>query len=149
MKELNAPLAGEMSGHIFFKERWYGFDDALYAGARMLEILANTKMKPAEVFADLPGGVTTPELRISLAEKDHESFMQAFKSGLAFDDAEVLDIDGIRVDFPDRWGLIRPSNTTPCLIARFEAEDEETLKKIKSEFRNLIKSINPDLKLPF
>ena len=149
MKETEAPLAGEMSGHIFFKERWYGFDDAMYAGARLLEILTKTKTSPTAVFADLPGGVATPELRIPLAEKFHQKFMQALVKKASFPDAEITDIDGIRVDFPDRWGLLRPSNTTPCLIARFEANDEAGLEKIKGEFHSLIQSITPDLKLPF
>jgi len=149
MKEVNAPLAGEMSGHIFFKERWYGFDDAMYAGARLLEILTRSKRKPAEIFAELPGGVATPELRIPLAEKYHAKFMQAMKKKMSFAGAEIVDIDGLRVDFPDGWGLIRPSNTSPCLVARFEAENETILAKIQSEFRGLIQSITPDLKLPF
>lgn len=149
MKEVNAPLAGEMSGHIFFKERWYGFDDAMYAGARMLEILAGSKIKPAEVFAELPGDIATPELRIPLAEKHHARFMQMLHKKVTFADAEITDIDGLRADFPEGWGLIRPSNTTPCLIARFEAQDEAALKKIQAAFHELILSIAPDLKLPF
>jgi len=149
MKELDAPLAGEMSGHIFFKERWFGFDDALYAGARMLEILARHKMKTAEVFAGLPGGVATPELRIMLPEKDHAGFMQDLRGKVDFKDAEISDIDGVRVEFRNGWGLIRPSNTTPCLIARFEADDSAALEQIQATFRDLIKKVAPDLKLPF
>ncbi|MBI4005957.1 MAG: phosphomannomutase/phosphoglucomutase, partial [Gammaproteobacteria bacterium] len=149
MKEINAPLAGEMSGHIFFKERWYGFDDAVYTGARLLEILTKSRKKPAEVFAELPGGMATPELRIPLAEKYHAKFMQAMLKKMSFADAEITDIDGLRVDFSDGWGLVRPSNTSPCLVARFEAEDEKALARIQSEFRGLIQSITPDLKLPF
>ena len=149
MKEIDAPLAGEMSGHIFFKERWYGFDDGIYAGARMLEILASMKTRPAEVFASLPGGLATHELRIPLKEKYHAQFMQAMKKKMSFQGAEITDIDGIRADFPDGWGLVRPSNTSPCLIARFEAEDKNALEKIQKDFRDLIRSITPDLKLPF
>ena len=149
MKEVGAPLAGEMSGHIFFRERWFGFDDAMYAGARLLEILANSKTKPAEIFAELPGGMATPELRIPLAEKYHKKFMQILHKKAAFNDAEISDIDGIRVDFATGWGLIRPSNTSPCLVARFEADDKATLEKIQSEFRKLILAVTPDLKLPF
>jgi phosphomannomutase/phosphoglucomutase len=149
MKELDAPLAGEMSGHIFFKERWYGFDDALYAGARMLEILGRHNAKTAEVFAELPGGVATPELRIMLAEKHHAQFMQDLRAKTDFKDAEIFDIDGVRVEFRNGWGLIRPSNTTPCLIARFEADDSQALEQIQASFRELIKSVAPDLKLPF
>ncbi len=149
MREVDTPLAGEMSGHIFFKERWYGFDDGMYAGARLLEILTKSRKKPVEVFAELPGGVSTPELRIPLAEKYHAKFMQAMLKKISFAGAEITDIDGLRVDFPDGWGLVRPSNTSPCLVARFEAEDEKTLARIQSEFRGLIHSITPDLKLPF
>jgi len=149
MKEVDAPLAGEMSGHIFFKERWYGFDDALYAGARMLEVLMNAKTKPVDVFNEMPGGVATPELRIDLTEDMHQSFMQEFQEKMAFEAAEITDIDGFRVEFKDGWGLIRPSNTTPCLIARFEGENQEALERIQSEFRSLLQSINPDLQLPF
>jgi len=149
MKELDAPLAGEMSGHIFFKERWYGFDDALYAGARMLEILSRHKVMTADVFAGLPGGVATPELRIMLAEKHHAQFMQDLRAKTDFKDAEIFDIDGVRVEFRNGWGLIRPSNTTPCLIARFEADDSQALEQIQASFRELIKTVAPDLKLPF
>lgn len=149
MKELDAPLAGEMSGHIFFKERWYGFDDALYAGARLLEILSRHSVKTAEVFAGLPGGVATPELRITLAETHHARFMQDLRAKIDFKDAEISDIDGIRVEFRNGWGLIRPSNTTPCLVARFEADDNQGLEQIQASFRELIKTVAPDLKLPF
>jgi len=149
MKEVGAPLAGEMSGHIFFKERWYGFDDALYAGARALEILTNSKDSPTDTFAVLPDGISTPELRIPLAEKHHAKAMDVMKKKMAFEGAEIIDIDGIRVDFSDGWGLVRPSNTSPFLIARFEAESKEALERIKSEFRDLLHSVSADLKLPF
>lgn len=149
MKETNAPLAGEMSGHIFFKERWYGFDDALYTGARVLEVLMNAKLKPAEVFAELPEGISTPELKVSLVEQAHQPFMQALKAKMAFDGAEIFDIDGVRAEFSDGWGLVRPSNTSPYLVLRFEAETQGALNRIQDEFRNLMLSINPDLQLPF
>ncbi len=149
MKEVDAPLAGEMSGHIFFKERWYGFDDAMYAGARLVEILTQSKERPAAVFAELPGEVVTPELRITLPEKQHAKFMEMLLGKMSFEGAEITDIDGVRVDFSDGWGLIRPSNTSPCLVARFEAKDDAALQRIQSEFRTLIQSIAPDLKLPF
>ena len=149
MKEVGAPLAGEMSGHIFFKERWYGFDDALYAGARALEILTNSKDSPTDTFAVLPDGISTPELRIPLAEKHHAKAMDVMKKKMTFEGAEITDIDGIRVDFSDGWGLVRPSNTSPFLIARFEAESKEALERIKTEFRDLLHSVSADLKLPF
>ena len=149
MKEVDAPLAGELSGHIFFKERWFGFDDALYSGARALEILSNAKGSPADTFAVLPEGFSTPELRIPLPEKYHEKVMQIMKDKMAFEGAEVIDIDGLRVDFPDGWGLVRPSNTSPFLIARFEAETKDALERIQSEFHDLLQSVSKDLKLPF
>ncbi|NNE37212.1 MAG: phosphomannomutase/phosphoglucomutase, partial [Gammaproteobacteria bacterium] len=149
MKEVNAPLAGEMSGHIFFGERWYGFDDALYSGARMLEILTSAKVKPAEFFAELPQGESTPELRIDLPETEHAKFMSDLKEKISFDDAEIITIDGFRVEFADGWGLIRPSNTTPCLVARFEADSPEALTAIQGKFKELFLSVNPDLSIPF
>jgi len=149
MKEIDAPLAGELSGHIFFKERWYGFDDALYVGARALEILTKSKSSPTEVFAELPDDISTPELRIPVAEKYHAKLMETMKTKMAFEDAEVIDIDGLRVNFSDGWGLVRPSNTSPFLIARFEAESKEALERIQIKFRDLLHSVSTDLKLPF
>ena len=149
MKEVDAPLAGEMSGHIFFKERWYGFDDALYAAARMIEILAKYDGKPVKVFAEMPGGVATAELRLGMPEAEHATFMQALKDKTPFQGAEIIDIDGLRIEYPDGWGLIRPSNTSPNLIMRFEAEDQTALTRIESEFRSALHLINPDLELPF
>lgn len=149
MKETGAPLAGEMSGHIFFKERWYGFDDALYTAARLLEVLMKSKSTPTETFAELPQGVSTPELRLELAEDQHGKFMEALKGKMAFEGAEVIDIDGYRVEFADGWGLIRPSNTSPALVLRFEADTAEALSRIQEQFRSLLLSVNPDLKLPF
>lgn len=149
MKEVDAPLAGEFSGHIFFKERWFGFDDALYSGARALEILSNAEGSPAETFAVLPEGFSTPELRIPLLEKYHEKVMQILKDKGSFEGAKVIDIDGLRVDFPDGWGLVRPSNTSPCLVARFEAESKDALERIQSVFHDLLQSVSKDLKLPF
>ena len=149
LKETGAPLAGEMSGHIFFKERWYGFDDALYASARMLEILMGQKQPPAEIFKKLPSGIATPELKVPLPEDRHRAFMEKFESSGAFSDGTVTTIDGVRVDYEDGWGLIRPSNTTPSLILRFEADNKEALKRIGVLFKKTILEIDPDLKLPF
>ena len=149
MKEDNAPLAGEMSGHIFFKERWYGFDDAMYAAARLVEVILNAGVKPAELFAQIPEGVSTPELRIDLSEEQHQTVMQELEKAVNFADAKIIKVDGLRIEFADGWGLIRPSNTTPCLVLRFEAENAEALARIEGAFRGLIHSINPDLKLPF
>jgi phosphomannomutase / phosphoglucomutase len=149
MKEINSPLAGEMSGHIFFGERWYGFDDALYSGARLLEILTNAKANPVKYFADFPEGISTPELKIDMPEEEHSGFMSELGSKISFDDANIITIDGFRIEFSDGWGLIRPSNTTPCLVARFEADSSDALTRIQGKFKELLLSINPGLVLPF
>ncbi|UCE89222.1 MAG: phosphomannomutase/phosphoglucomutase, partial [Pseudomonadota bacterium] len=149
LKESGALLAGEMSGHIFFKERWYGFDDALYAGARLLEILANDLRAPRVVFAGLPDAANTPELRVDLPEGEHFRFMEQLMDKVEFADASVIMIDGIRADWADGWGLVRASNTTPSLILRFEGKDDEALKKVQNRFRKLLLEIDPALNLPF
>ncbi len=149
MKETGALLAGEMSGHIFFSERWYGFDDALYAGARLLEAFAAQSRSTAEVFAGLPDTVNTPELNIPMQEGEAQAFMQALKDRARFDDAELITIDGLRVEFEDSWGLVRASNTTPCLVLRFEASSIDSMARIQKRFGELLKSIKPDIDLPF
>ncbi len=149
LKETGAPLAGEMSGHIFFKERWYGFDDALYAAARLLEILMGFKQPPAEVFKKLPKGVATPELRVDLAEGEHQAFMEKLKQSSSFGDAKLTTIDGLRVDFADSWGLVRASNTTPSLVLRFEGDNKEALIRVGGLFKKTLLEIEPKLKLPF
>ena len=149
MQETGALLGGEMSGHICFKERWYGFDDALYAAARLLEILVNAKIPPEQVFASLPNGVATPELKLDMPESRHASFMEQVIERADFPDAEITDIDGFRVDLPDSWGLVRPSNTTPSIVLRFEGDDADALDAIKERFRHLLLSIDPSLNLPF
>jgi len=149
LKETGAPLAGEMSGHIFFKERWFGFDDALYTGARLLEILSRDPRSTAEVFAALPDMVNTPELRLEMAEGEHFAFMDRLKAAARFDDGRITTIDGLRVDFADGWGLVRPSNTTPCLVIRFEGEDADAMARIQQRFRRLFLSLDPELQLPF
>ncbi|TDJ67303.1 MAG: phosphomannomutase/phosphoglucomutase [Proteobacteria bacterium] len=149
MQETGALLGGEMSGHIFFKERWYGFDDALYAAARLLEILVNADGSPDQVFADLPGGVVTPELRLAMPENEHAKFMQQVVDAAEFDDGEVHTIDGLRVDFSDSWGLIRASNTTPCLVLRFEGDDDAALERVTNRFKDLLHKVDASLDLPF
>ena len=145
MKELRAPLAGEMSGHLFFAERWYGFDDALYAAARFAEILVRGGRTAAELFADLPGGPATPELKIAVEEARHQAVMDALREKMAFPDAEIIELDGIRVEFADGWGLIRPSNTTPCLVLRFEAEHAAALARIQGRFHDWLQTVDPRL----
>ena len=150
MQDTGALLAGELSGHIFFKDRWYGFDDALYAAARLLEILVNSGKSPAEVFAELPGGVATHELRLQMPEARHAEFMaQVIAAADEFEYAELNTLDGLRADFVDSWGLIRPSNTTPCLVLRFEGDDADSLAEVQGRFRKLLKGIDSSLTLPF
>jgi phosphomannomutase/phosphoglucomutase len=148
--EMQAKLAGEMSGHFFFRDKWYGFDDALYAGARLLEILAREDDKGPDIFASIPNSINTPELKISVEENEKFDLMRALKDNANFQDAkEIVTIDGLRVNFEDGFGLIRPSNTTPYLILRFEALNEVILKTIQSRFRDWLLSVRPDLVLPF
>jgi phosphomannomutase/phosphoglucomutase len=149
MKETGAELAGEMSGHIFFKERWFGFDDGLYSAARMLEILSKRNQSSSAVFAELPDSVNTPELQIQFEEGEHYRFMERFKREASFEDADIITIDGMRVNYADGWGLIRPSNTTPCLVLRFEANSEAVLDEIQTKFREQILKLDSSLELPF
>ena len=149
LKERNAALAGEMSGHIFFADRWYGYDDAPYALARLLEILSADLRQPRVVFAGLPQLPSTPELRINVAEGRQHVLMEKVLATAQFDDAQIATIDGLRADFADGWGLVRASNTTPSLVLRFEARSNEALQSIQQRFRDLLHRIEPDLTLPF
>ncbi len=149
MKETGAELAGEMSGHIFFKERWFGFDDGLYSAARMLEIISQRSETSSAIFEALPDSVNTPELQIDFEEGEHYKFMEKFISEATFENASTITIDGIRVNYENGWGLIRPSNTTPCLVLRFEANDEDTLKEIQNIFREQLLAVDSHLNLPF
>jgi phosphomannomutase / phosphoglucomutase len=149
MKETEAELAGEMSGHFFFRERWYGFDDGIYAAARLLEILAADEREPEEIFAELPKGVSTPELKVEMAEGEHYAFVERFRAQAKFEGAKVVTIDGVRADWPDGWGLVRCSNTTPSLVLRFDADTEAVLKRVQNLFRSQLLAIDPALKLPF
>jgi phosphomannomutase/phosphoglucomutase len=149
LRETGALLAGEMSGHFFFKERWYGFDDALYAGARLLEILSR-ETDPSAVLEGLPDAVSTPELHVQLAEGENYELVEKLKRNARFEGArEMITIDGLRVEYPDGFGLARPSNTTPVIVLRFEADDEAALKRIQEDFRRAILAVKPDAALPF
>ena len=141
LKETNAELAGEMSGHIFFKERWYGFDDALYTAARLLEIISKSNKSCSELFDELPVNLSTPEININF-EKHGQQYeaMDSLSSNLDFPGANINTLDGVRVDYDDCWGLVRPSNTTPCLVLRFEAEDNAALKGVQEKFKKWLKS---------
>ena len=149
MKELDAALAGEMSGHFFFKERWLGFDDGMYAACRLLEILAASGLDADDLFDDIPDAVSTPELKIEMEEGAHYRFIERFIKSAKFTGARITSIDGIRADFDDGWGLVRCSNTTPCLVLRFEGEDDVALKRIQELFRTQILMLDKSLKLPF
>ncbi len=149
MKELGAALAGEMSGHMFFKERWYGFDDGLYAGARLLEILSRTD-DPSAVLDALPDALSTPELQVACAEGEHHALVARLAAGAKFPGAtNVVRIDGLRVEYADGFGLARGSNTTPTIVLRFEADDAAALERIKGEFRRVLGDAKPGIVLPF
>lgn len=149
IRETGALLAGEMSGHIFFKERWFGFDDALYAAARLLEVLGRDERPASAVFASLPDSVNTPELNIRMREGEPQRFIERLLAGAHFEGASVSTIDGLRADFGDGWGLVRASNTTPVLVLRFEADNQAALARIMNEFRRVLLLVEPGLSLPF
>lgn len=149
MQELSAPLAGEMSGHFFFKERWLGFDDGIYAACRLLEILALDERKPAEVLLELTGGSSTPEIKVPMKEGRGQQFIDEFRRRAEFEGATISTIDGLRADYPDGFGLVRASNTTPVLVLRFEADDMDGLQRIQKQFREQLLEVNPYLELPF
>jgi len=149
MRETGALLAGEMSGHVFFKERWYGFDDGLYAGARLLEILSKVSDASATLNA-LPDAVCTPELHIHTAEGVNHTLLARLQKEARFTDPkDIITIDGLRVEYTDGFGLMRPSNTTPVIVLRFEADDAAALKRIQDDFRRVLLKAAPDLSLPF
>ena len=149
LRETGAPLAGEMSGHIFFKERWYGFDDGLYAGARLLEILSRSNNASA-VLEALPDSPSTPELQLPCAEGENFTVVSEMQRTARFPGAtEVITIDGVRAEYPDGFGLARPSNTTPVVVMRFEADSAVALARIQASFKQAILAIKPDAKLPF
>jgi phosphomannomutase / phosphoglucomutase len=148
MLEVDSLLGGEMSGHIFFKDRWYGFDDALYSGARLLEIVSNYESSTA-FFNSLPNSINTPELQIPVPEEDKFQLMQEIIAHAKFKNATINKIDGLRVDYPYGFGLIRPSNTTPSLVLRFEADTEQNLQLIQTLFKQQILAINSNLNIPF
>ena len=149
VKQTMAAFAGEMSGHLFFNDRWFGFDDGLYSAARLIEILSEDTRTSAEVFADFPDSPNTPELNINLAEGENFAIIKQLLSNPDFPDGKITDIDGLRVDFSDGFGLVRASNTTPSLVVRFEGDTEEALTRIENQFRQLILQIKPELSLPF
>lgn len=149
LKETGAVIAGEMSGHIFFNDRWYGFDDALYSAARLLEILAMDTRGTDEIFDEFPENASTPEINVPVTDESKFSIVSRMQEEADFEGGKIITIDGIRVEYEDSWGLIRASNTTPVLVARFEANNEEALKNIKGIFRNELLKIESSLDVPF
>ena len=144
MKVENAAMAGEMSGHIFFADKFFGYDDALYAALRLLEIMSKTGKRVSELLGDIPHSVSTPEIRLDCPEKIKFQLVQRVKDQLS-QDHEVIDIDGVRVEFPYGWGLIRASNTQPALVLRFEAENSEKLKQISTLIEGKLSSVMKEL----
>ncbi len=149
LKETNASLAGEMSGHIFFNDRWFGFDDGLYAGARLLEILALETADADQIFAEFPDRFSTPEINIKVSDANKFQIVEALKANAQFSDGQVSTLDGLRVDFSSGWGLIRASNTTPVLVARFEGLTQNDLDQVQARFRSLLAKVDPSLEIPF
>jgi phosphomannomutase/phosphoglucomutase len=149
LKETGAPLAGEMSGHIFFKDRWFGFDDGLYTGARLLEILSKEK-DPNRALNDLPNAICTPELQLACVEGEPFALLETIKANAKFPTSQSINtIDGVRVEYDDGFGLARPSNTTPVVVIRFEADNQEAIQRIQAEFKLALLSAKPGAKLPF
>lgn len=149
MKETGALLAGEMSGHIFFKERWFGFDDGIYAAARLLEILSQDKRDAEHVFSAFPSDISTPEINIQVTEQSKFRIIDSLQRDGVWGEGNITTLDGVRVDYPKGWGLVRASNTTPVLVLRFEADSEQELERIKDVFRAQLYSVAPDINLPF
>jgi phosphomannomutase len=149
MRETGAALGGELSGHLFFAENWFGFDDGTYAAARMLQIIARHVQPASEVFASLPNGFSTPELELPFEEGAAHAFMKRYLNQAWFPGAQLCTLDGLRVDFDDGWGMVRASNTSSNLVMRFEGESPEALVQIKARFRQSLLAMDPQLVLPF
>ncbi|MEO7742347.1 MAG: phosphomannomutase/phosphoglucomutase [Usitatibacter sp.] len=150
LRETGAPLAGEMSGHIFFKDRWYGFDDGLYSGARMLELLSRVP-DGSKLLESLPDSISTPELNMALEhEGDNHKLIEKLQQSAKFEGAtEVNTIDGLRVEYPDGFGLMRASNTTPVLVLRFEGDSDAALARIQNDFKRVLLEAKPDARIPY
>ena len=149
LRETGSPLGGEMSGHVFFKDRWYGFDDGLYAGARLLEILTR-QANPSALLNSLPQSFSTPELHLDLHEGESVILIEQMRAQAAFTaPLEIITIDGLRVEYGDGFGLARASNTTPVVVMRFEAETPQALERIQADFKRVILALKADAQLPF
>jgi phosphomannomutase len=146
LRESGAPIAGEMSGHIFFGERWYGFDDATYTAARLLEIVSRSA-NPSKVLNALPTSFSTPELNVPCAEGEPAKVVEQLLATAKFPGAELITIDGLRADYPDGFGLIRGSNTTPVLVLRFEGHTAKALHRIETDFMAALRAVKPDAQI--
>ena len=151
VEETGAPLAGEMSGHIFFNDRWYGFDDAIYSACRLLEVLSKDQFErsPTEVFSAIPNQESTPEIVVEMDELESREFIQRFMIEAEFPGGKKMTVDGLRVNYPEGWGLVRASNTLPGLVLRFEAKTEENLQDIKLQFKQQMLKVKPTITLLF
>lgn len=149
MKDTGAALGGEVSGHVFFNERWYGFDDGIYTAARLLEIVANQSLSSAELFATLPNAYNTPEIEVKFADGEQQVFMQNFLAQTQFDEGEQITLDGLRVNFVDGWGLVRASNTISALTLRFEGETPDALVRIQALFKTKLSAVDATIEWPF
>ena len=147
LRKTSAPLAGEMSGHIFFNDRWYGFDDAHYSAFRLIEIIAQLGKPLSYIFQNLPKAFSTPEINIDVDEAKKFNIVKDFIRHSEFLGAEKITIDGLRVNFSDGWGLLRASNTTPKLVLRFEAQTSERLNEIQNLFLTQLKHIDESIKI--
>src|SRR5690606_36304596 len=149
LRETGAALTGEMSGHIFFRERWYGFDDGLYTAARLCELMSRMNGTPTDILGALPDSLNTPELRLELAEGEQHALVNELVAAARFDGATVYTVDGLRVEFDDGFALAQASNTTPTVIIRFEADDDRAMSRIQDDFRALFERVRPGISLPF
>jgi len=149
MRETGALLAGECSGHIFFKERWYGFDDGLYTAARLLEVLSADTRKSVDIFKALPNSDITPEINVQISDDRKFDFIKQLADQGAFGEGKIIDIDGVRVEYQYGWGLVRASNTTPNLVLRFEGDDLDSIDRIKKIFKQQMLMVDSSLNLDF
>jgi phosphomannomutase/phosphoglucomutase len=149
MEEVGALLAGGMSGHICFKDRWNGFNDALYTAARLLEVLGSDPRNSSDIFDGLPAGISTPLLRVAVPESEKYRLVERLGTEGYFPGSEVMRVDGVRVEFAEGWGMVRPSNRQACLVLRFEAETDAELAHIQGLFREQLLMLAPGLQLPF
>ena len=149
MREIHAALAGEMSGHIFFSDNWFGFDDGIYSAARLLEILSQENRDAEQVFSAFPSSLSTPEINIEVTDETKFALIEILQNKGQWGDANLTLLDGVRVDYPKGWGLVRASNTTPMLVLRFEADTQVELERIQSVFRSQLLQVAPDLDLTF